>query len=863
MKLFIASLATETNTFAPLPTGRPAFLADYARRDGSRNPPRLSNIGLIAWRRLAEADGHEVVESLSTFAQPGGITLRAVYEDLRDALLADLEAAGPVDAVLLFMHGAMVAEGYDDCEGDTLARVRGIVGPGVPVGVELDLHCHLTETMRQAADVMVIYKEYPHTDIVARARDLYPLVIAAAEGRIRPVMAYADCRMVSLWRTSDPPVRRFVDRMSAAEGRDGILSVSFGHGFPWADVADVGAKMLVVADGDEAAAAALARSLAAEVWAMREEAATPYVTIDAAIDRALACDDPRPMVLADVADNAGAGAPSDNTAILRRLVARGVRDAASGLYWDPGAVGICREAGIGARFTLRVGGKCGVTSGRPRRPRRHGARPGGRPQPGGPERRAGAARPERLGRGGRDPPRADEPAPAALRPGRLHGPRPHPARQAPRRREVDAALPRRLRGPRERGALRGGPGRGAAGLRRPAPHQEGRALVAPRPQPLRCRMIPSGLPLDLDAMLATLRPWVECESPTFATPAVNRMMALAARDLAVAGARIEVVPGRMGLGDCVRARFPHPRPETPGILVLGHMDTVHPVGTLEVLPWRREGGRVHGPGILDMKGGNLLALEAIRALGRAGIATPLPVTVLLTGDEEIGSPSTRDLIEAEASRHRYVLVPEPGHEDNGVVTGRYAIARFVLEATGRPSHAGARLGEGRSAVRAFARKILAIEAMSGEDCTFSVGIVQGGQWVNCVPTRCRGEALSMAKRQADLDRGVARMLALSGTEDDVAFTVTRGVTRPVWEPDAETLALYETARALAAAEGLALPHRSAGGGSDGNFTGAMGIPTLDGLGAIGRGYHTLEEQIDEASLVSRARLFAGLLAMLR
>ncbi|ACA15423.1 peptidase M20 [Methylobacterium sp. 4-46] len=376
-------------------------------------------------------------------------------------------------------------------------------------------------------------------------------------------------------------------------------------------------------------------------------------------------------------------------------------------------------------------------------------------------------------------------------------------------------------------------------------------------------MIPSGLPLDLDAMLATLRPWVECESPTFATPAVNRMMALAARDLAVAGARIEVVPGRMGLGDCVRARFPHPRPETPGILVLGHMDTVHPVGTLEVLPWRREGGRVHGPGILDMKGGNLLALEAIRALGRAGIATPLPVTVLLTGDEEIGSPSTRDLIEAEASRHRYVLVPEPGHEDNGVVTGRYAIARFVLEATGRPSHAGARLGEGRSAVRAFARKILAIEAMSGEDCTFSVGIVQGGQWVNCVPTRCRGEALSMAKRQADLDRGVARMLALSGTEDDVAFTVTRGVTRPVWEPDAETLALYETARALAAAEGLALPHRSAGGGSDGNFTGAMGIPTLDGLGAIGRGYHTLEEQIDEASLVSRARLFAGLLAMLR
>lgn len=375
-------------------------------------------------------------------------------------------------------------------------------------------------------------------------------------------------------------------------------------------------------------------------------------------------------------------------------------------------------------------------------------------------------------------------------------------------------------------------------------------------------MNPNALPLDADAMLASLRPWIECESPTHDAAAVNRMMALAARDLAVAGASVEIIPGRMGLGDCVRARFPHPRRDEPGLLVLGHMDTVHPVGTLRALPWRREESRVYGPGILDMKGGNLLAFEAIRALGRAGIATPLPVTVLFTSDEEIGSPATRDLIEAEAARHRYILVPEPGHEDNGVVTGRYAIARFNLEAVGRPSHAGARLGDGRSAIRTMARQVLAIEAMSGEDCTFSVGIVEGGQWVNCVPTRCRGEALSMAKRQDDLDRGVARMLALSGTQDDVAFTVTRGVTRPVWEPDAGTLALYEAARGLAERLGLPLPHRSAGGGSDGNFTGALGLPTLDGLGAIGRGYHTLEEHIEVDSLVTRGRLFAGLLATL-
>jgi glutamate carboxypeptidase len=370
------------------------------------------------------------------------------------------------------------------------------------------------------------------------------------------------------------------------------------------------------------------------------------------------------------------------------------------------------------------------------------------------------------------------------------------------------------------------------------------------------------LRFDTEEMLATLRTWVECESPTHDAAAVNRMMAHAARDLALLGAQVEIIPGRMGLGDCVRGRFPHPRRDEPGILVLGHLDTVHPVGTLAQMPWRIEGGRAHGPGALDMKGGNVVALAAIRALAAAGVRTALPVTVLFTGDEEIGSPSTRDLIEAEGARHALVLVPEPGLPGDGVVTGRYAIARFDLEAMGRPSHAGASPAEGRSAIRTMARKILSIDALSDADCTVSTGIVSGGQWVNCVPTLCRGQALSMAKRQADLDRVVARMLALSGDEDGVRFSVTRGVTRPVWEPDARTMALYQQARRIAAEAGMVLTHASAGGGSDGNFTGAMGIPTLDGLGALGRGYHTQEEHVLIESLPHRARLFAGLLARL-
>jgi glutamate carboxypeptidase len=368
------------------------------------------------------------------------------------------------------------------------------------------------------------------------------------------------------------------------------------------------------------------------------------------------------------------------------------------------------------------------------------------------------------------------------------------------------------------------------------------------------------LPFDAEAMLAGLRAWVECESPTFDAAAVNRMMAMAARDLALLGARVETIPGRKGFGDCVRASFPHPKAGTePGVRVMGHLDTVHPVGTLASLPCRREGGRFYGPGACDMKGGNFIAIEAIRQLLRAGVATRRPVTVLLTSDEEVGSPSTRDLIEAEAARHAVVLVPEPARNDGGVVTGRYAIARFNLRAIGKPSHAGARLADGRSAIREMCRQVVAIEAMTTDDVTYSVGVIHGGQWVNCVATFCDAESLSMAKRQEDLDEAVEKMLALKPTGNDVQLVVTRGVTRPVWEPDGRVMALYAAARGIANRIGFDIAHQSSGGGSDGNFTGAMGVPTLDGLGVQGAGVHTLEEHLLVDSLVPRAKLMAGLL----
>jgi microcystin degradation protein MlrC len=365
MKVFIAGLDTETNTFAPIPTGYQSFADCFlAHGDGTSRAPNYCSGQLLVWRRRAEARGWQVAESLCTFAEPGGRIVRSAYERLRDEILADLKQAMPVDMVILALHGAMAAEGYDDCEGDLLQRIRAIVGPKVPVGAELDLHCHITKAMVREATVLVAYKEYPHTDILDRAEDLFTLVADAAEGRTKPVMAVHDCRMIGTFRTTEQPLRSYVDRMYALEGRDGILSVSLGHGFPWGDVADVGAKTLVIADGDPAKASSLARRLGEEFFAMREAAEPRFLDMDEALDQALAMEG-GPVVIADVSDNSGGGAPGDATFFIRRIHERGIANVASCYHWDPMAVRFCQEAGLGASFDLRIGGKCGRSSGDP------------------------------------------------------------------------------------------------------------------------------------------------------------------------------------------------------------------------------------------------------------------------------------------------------------------------------------------------------------------------------------------------------------------------------------------------------------------------------------------------------------------
>jgi len=304
-----------------------------------------------------------LVESIVAIAQPAGPTVRAVYESLRDEILDDLRQALPVDVVLFYLHGAMVADGYDDCEGDLLERCRAIVGEDVVIGAELDLHAHLTKQMLANADAIITYKEYPHTDIVGRARDLYRICVDAAAKRTRPVSAAFDCRANGIWPTSAEPMRSFVDAMAARE-RDGILSLSLIHGFPWGDVPEAGAKMLAIADGDAALASRVAQEFGGRFAEIRDTARLAPMPLPAALDEALATPG-GPIVLADVADNAGGGAPGDSTFVLRALLERGIGNAATGTYYDPEAVSLCFEAGEGAAFDLRFGGKLGVASGEP------------------------------------------------------------------------------------------------------------------------------------------------------------------------------------------------------------------------------------------------------------------------------------------------------------------------------------------------------------------------------------------------------------------------------------------------------------------------------------------------------------------
>lgn len=363
LRAFTAGLGTETNTFSPLHIGIEAFEKTFLYRPGE-HPPDLTEVSapLYVLRDRCATRGWSLCEGTYAFALPAGRVGRSAYESLRDEILTQLTAAGPVDLVALSLHGAMCAFGYDDCEGDLLARVRRIVGPRTPVGVEFDPHAHLSRAMVEHADVLIAFKEYPHTDFLARGEELIDLLERCAREDWRPAKAVFDCRSIGRFHTTREPMRGFVQAMREAEERPGVASVSLIHGFPWGDVADMGARCLALAD-DDATATATAAEFGKKLVAIRASSFTPPQPLDAALDAALAYDD-YPVVLADVADNPGGGAPGDSTFLLQRLLSRSV-DACVGPFWDPAVAMAAKTAGVGERLRIRLGGKAGPDSGAP------------------------------------------------------------------------------------------------------------------------------------------------------------------------------------------------------------------------------------------------------------------------------------------------------------------------------------------------------------------------------------------------------------------------------------------------------------------------------------------------------------------
>src|SRR5580693_2972512 len=366
MRIFSATIATETNTFSPMPTSLNLYKEGVFYRPGEHptDAPRMCTAPLFVARQRAATDGVTLIEGSCFAASPAGTTNRADYEMMRDEILQQVRTALPLDGVLLGLHGAMVAHGYDDTEGDLIERVRTLMGRKCVIGVELDPHCHLTLKRVRQADIIVLYKEFPHTDVVERAEDLLTLVLRTIRKQVKPVMSMYDCRQIGSYPTTLPLMRAFVDKTAAMEGKDGVLSVSIGHCFPYADVPELTGRVLVVTDNDKAKADALATEIGKEFVSMRGKTAPAYLSTEDGITAALAAND-SPVVMADPADNAGGGAPSDNTSILRRLIERDAQGTAVGPIWDPVAVRLCFDAGRGAVFPLRFGGKIGPTSGQP------------------------------------------------------------------------------------------------------------------------------------------------------------------------------------------------------------------------------------------------------------------------------------------------------------------------------------------------------------------------------------------------------------------------------------------------------------------------------------------------------------------
>ncbi|MCJ8518836.1 glutamate carboxypeptidase [Pseudorhizobium tarimense] len=370
--------------------------------------------------------------------------------------------------------------------------------------------------------------------------------------------------------------------------------------------------------------------------------------------------------------------------------------------------------------------------------------------------------------------------------------------------------------------------------------------------------------IDVDRLLDELRVWVEMETPSGDAAAVNQ---LADRLEAIgreAGFVIERRAGTLGFGDIVAVRTPRLEGyNAKSVLILAHIDTVHAIGTINgKLPLRQEGDRLYGPGIYDMKAGVLMALEAMKLVAKMG--HNLPIDLLVVPDEEVGSKSSRPMIEDFAKNAAFALVVEPARDGGKIVTARKGVGMFDVVVRGRASHAGVRPLDGRSAIRAAARLVLELEALNdpARGVTVTTGTIHGGTGRNTIPAECRIQLDLRLPDKGTADEVMEKVRAMAPVDPDIIFEITGDLNRPPFAQSDEGRRLFDHAAKIAGDLGILLEGMTTGGGSDGNFTAALGVPTLDGLGADGAGAHTLEEHILISSMAPRTALLANLIASL-
>ncbi|MCH2067928.1 MAG: M81 family metallopeptidase [Shimia sp.] len=365
MRVFCASVATETNTFSPLRTDFADFAQSFYAPPGEHpETPTLCSAVFPALRKRAKAGEVELIEGTATWAEPGGLVNARTWDRLREEVLDQLKAALPVDAVVLGLHGAMIADGCVDCEGTLIEAVREIVGPAVTIGVTFDPHSHLSDKRVKNADIITVFKEFPHTDFVETGEACVDLTLRAARGEIIPQISVFDVRMMDVLPTSRHPMRGFVDKMMALEADGSALSISTIHGFMAGDSPDLGAKIIVISNGNKPAGTALARELGLELFSFRGTTKPKFLTVEDSLAKATAAS-AGPVIIADVWDNPGGGVAGDSTILLQAALDMNVANMALGTIWDPMAVRLCHAAGEGAELQLRFGGKTSAHAGAP------------------------------------------------------------------------------------------------------------------------------------------------------------------------------------------------------------------------------------------------------------------------------------------------------------------------------------------------------------------------------------------------------------------------------------------------------------------------------------------------------------------